>query len=322
MTAWLHDRALLLVAVMLLGGCAARGPLLVERVPASPGGPVVELTETPFYPQRDYQCGPAALATVLVASGVQTGPDALVEQVYLPGRKGSLQAELVAATRRHDRLPYRLEGDLASLDAALHDGRPVLVLLNLGLDWLPVWHYAVVVGLDRSEDTVILRSGTERRRSMPARRFADAWRRAGNWALLVTRPDEVPDVARAGPWLEAAAGFEATGKLDAAEAAYRAALTRWPARPEAHLGLGNVQALAGHPDRAVPHYRAYLDAKPDTAAAWNNLASAQLATGDLDGARRSLHRAEASASSPAVSRAIALTREELAAAASKRPSSR
>ena len=35
----------------------------------------VELKQVPFFPQTEYQCGPAALATVLNASGVKVTPD-------------------------------------------------------------------------------------------------------------------------------------------------------------------------------------------------------------------------------------------------------
>ena len=65
----------------------------------------VELSRTPFFPQTRYHCGPAALATVLDGSGVDVKPDQLSASVYLPGKKGSLQIEMVAATRRYGRLP-------------------------------------------------------------------------------------------------------------------------------------------------------------------------------------------------------------------------
>ncbi|HUG04491.1 MAG TPA: hypothetical protein VML92_08685, partial [Steroidobacteraceae bacterium] len=79
----------------------------------------VELAGTPFFPQDEYQCGPAALATVLRASGVATLPDDLKPQVYVPGRRGSLQAELIGAARRHGRLPYVMPSQGQELVAEL-----------------------------------------------------------------------------------------------------------------------------------------------------------------------------------------------------------
>jgi len=63
--------------------------------------PRTELAAVPFFPQIDYYCGPSSLAMVLQAAGVDVKPEALVDQVFLPGRKGSLQVEMLAAARRH-----------------------------------------------------------------------------------------------------------------------------------------------------------------------------------------------------------------------------
>src|SRR5690606_31071454 len=132
--------ALCAAAIVALSACATRPSELAA--PANAHLPErVELAHVPFFPQEDYQCGPAALATVLSASGVDVTADALTRQVYLPGRRGSLQTELVAATRRHGRLPYRLEGGLPALLAQVDAGHPVVVLQNLGFKRWPRWHY-------------------------------------------------------------------------------------------------------------------------------------------------------------------------------------
>lgn len=75
---------------------------------------LIELVQTPFYPQSRYQCGPAALATVLNHAGVDVGPVDLVGQVYAPSRRGTFQVEMLAATRRHGRLAYVIPPDLRS----------------------------------------------------------------------------------------------------------------------------------------------------------------------------------------------------------------
>ena len=129
-----------------------------------PDDAAIELEETPFFSQTRYQCGPAALATTLVASGANAELDELVDAVYLPGRQGSLQLEMLAATRSAGRLPYVVNKTLSALLEELDAGRPVIVLQNLGVRVIPRWHYAVVVGIDAGRDRVILRSGTERRR--------------------------------------------------------------------------------------------------------------------------------------------------------------
>lgn len=151
--------ALLLAA---LSGCATpQTKRLLESAPAFPQR--VELSAVPFFAQEAYQCGPAALATVLNNSGLNVTPDELGPQVYVPARQGSLQFELLAAARRYGRVPYVLRPQLEILAAEVAAGNPVLVLQNLGIAALPFWHYAVVVGFDLARADIVLRSGRERR---------------------------------------------------------------------------------------------------------------------------------------------------------------
>jgi len=140
----------------LLAGCASfrqkEMPPLPENLPASH-----ELTAVPFFPQEEFQCGPAALAMAISWSGLPVRPEDLVEQVYTPSRKGSLQVAMINTARRHGRLTYEIS-DFESLFPEIASGYPVIILQNLGISWFPVWHYAVVVGYDAAQEHVILRS--------------------------------------------------------------------------------------------------------------------------------------------------------------------
>ena len=159
----------LVLAAALLSGCSVNPDWQLARGEA-PVAPV--LLGVPFHPQTDYQCGPAALATVLGASGVAITPEALVPQVYLPGREGSLQLELVAATRRAGRIPYPVASGPEALLDEVRAGRPVLVLQNLLVGTVPRWHYAVVVGIDPARNRLLLNSGTEQGLEVaPAHRY-------------------------------------------------------------------------------------------------------------------------------------------------------
>ena len=92
----------------------------------------VELTEVPFFPQDDYYCGPSSLAMAVNAAGVKVIPDDLVDQVYLPGRKGSLQVEMLAAARRHGLIAYEIAPKIDDLLRELAAGTPAIVLENFG----------------------------------------------------------------------------------------------------------------------------------------------------------------------------------------------
>ena len=90
--------------------------------------PRTELAAVPFFPQIDYYCGPSSLAMMLQAAGVDVKPEALVDQVFLPGRKGSLQVEMLAAARRHGLIAYEVEPRVTDLLRELAAGTPAIVL--------------------------------------------------------------------------------------------------------------------------------------------------------------------------------------------------
>lgn len=285
-----------LAGFAVLAGCAAlRTPapdLAVEGARTTE----VELRDVPFFPQEVHQCGPAALATVLVASGVQVQPEELVPLVYLPGRRGSLQAELVATARARGRLPYALDSTLSAIAAELEAGRPVLVLQNLGLDWWPRWHYAVVVGL--TPRRVILRSGRTARLEMPATRFLRTWRAADSWAVVTLPPGELPAIPDADRWLRANAASEEVGQTSLAHENYRVAARRWPEHPLVWVALGNAEYRAGRRPEAERAYRRAVALDPGDAVALNNLAHVLIERGCTDDASALLERARAVAAPP------------------------
>ncbi|UCG72112.1 MAG: PA2778 family cysteine peptidase [Chromatiales bacterium] len=273
----------------------------------------VELQRTPFYPQQDYQCGPAALATVLTDSGIATSPQDLVAQVYIPGRAGSLQIELLAAARRAGRLPYLIEPNLGALLAELAAGRPVLILQNLGLGFAPVWHYAVVVGYDTDSGELILRSGTTERRRVPAAKFARSWRASEQWGVVVLRPGELPVAPSRKRYLQAVNALEQAGHADAALAAYLAAAERWPDSANAWFALANAYYAAGQWGAAERGYRTALERSPDDAAAWNNLAQLLLSQHRCTDAQAALDRGLAvEDTAPAISSALASSADAIA----------
>jgi hypothetical protein len=177
---------LFLFAIDLLVGCSSFAPRISKQLTENLTARR-EVDSVPFYPQKAYQCGPAALAMVLVWSGINVDPDTLVPEVFTRSHKGSLQSALVGAARRHSRIAY----PISSLNEMLTEvaaGHPVIVLQNLGLSWYPVWHYAVVVGYDLPQGIVILHSGVTPRKTISLRVFGNTWARSDYWGLLVMPP--------------------------------------------------------------------------------------------------------------------------------------
>ena len=231
----------------------------------------VELENVPFFPQEDYECGPASLAMVAGAAGVQVLPQALVEQVYLPGRQGSLQPEMLAATRRQGLVAYPLSGQIEAVLREVAAGHPVLVFQNLAFSFSPVWHYAVVIGFDRGRNLLLLHSGRSARMEMSLFAFERTWARGQNWAMVALPPSRLPATAQAHLYTASVATLERINPK-AAKVAYLSALQAWPKDRTALLGVGNASYALGERGAATQAYQTAVRQHPDFAEAWNNLA--------------------------------------------------
>jgi hypothetical protein len=267
--------------LFLLSGCTSL-PEAVRELDTNAGR--VELEDAPFYPQQRYQCGPAALTTVLTMSGASVSLPAIVDKVYLPEKSGSLQVELLAATRTSGRLPYVIDGTLSAVWNEIAAGRAVVVLQNLGVAAIPRWHYAVVVGIDPLHGEVILRSGTDRRRITATNTFLRTWRRGDYWAIVVLRPDEMPANVDQGRYFEAVAALEQAGQLDEAAVAWQTALRAWPGSSAVLFGLGNVRFASDQFAEAEEIYRRLLARDDRLLVARNNLALALARQQEFDAA--------------------------------------
>lgn len=266
-------RALSLCLVLLLFGiCSCAGNRARYRVPPESDVPARQvLKNVPFFPQDAYQCGPAALSMTLVWSGLDVSPPELTAAVYTPSRKGSIQPAMIAASRRFGRVAYVISSPEELIREVAH-GHPVIVLQNLGLSWHPVWHYAVVIGYDLEADAVLLHSGEESAKKVPLRVFNHTWSRSDFWGMMTLPPERIPATATEGAYLEAVLGLERARRWQAAAAAYRTALERWPVSLAAGIGLGNMHYTMGDLAAAEKAFREVVRHSPGSGAAHNNLA--------------------------------------------------
>lgn len=268
-----------IVLLSLLAACSTPQTLALRQSPAAAESGRVELADVPFFPQEEHQCGPAALATLLNHTGLKTTPGEIAGEVFIPARQGSIPVEMAASARRHGRLVYPLAGELSALLAALHQGYPVLVLQNNGLSWLPVWHYAVVVGADRAREVFWLRSGRQRRLELPFATFERSWARAQYWGVLVLDPAQIPDSLDARTVIRELAIMERSGAIAEAQAGFNRALLNWPEQKTAWLGLAGTSLKLGDTVRAESVLRELVRRAPQYGAGLNNLADLLLKTG-------------------------------------------
>jgi tetratricopeptide (TPR) repeat protein len=269
-------------ALAFISGCAGNIGTMVAELDRH--NTEVELIDVPFHSQVTDQCGPAALATILNVADVAVTPEELKSRIYIPGRQGSLQLELLAATRNYQRIPYVVDADVNALLAELQSGRPVLILQNLGTNFIPIWHYAVVVGYLPHDQQFVLRSGDKERHLLSSRRFIRAWQRADFWGIVAIQPGDLPVNADPDRYLRSVAAIEAVGDTAAAATAYQVATKRWPDNELAWLGLGNALYAKGDLDAARNAYQESLEVAPANAIALNNLSQVQAELGCHDDA--------------------------------------
>lgn len=276
----------------LLSACASapQSAALRQQTPPEFTAPVL-LRQVPFYPQQLYQCGPAALATLLGASGVQVTPEQLVPLVYVPEREGSFQVEMVATTRSHGRLAYRIAPTLDALLSEVVAGHPVLVLQNLALSLYPRWHFAVVKGFDLERRKLILNSGLYEDYEISTAVFERTWARADHWGVLALEPGSMPAKPEAAPYFSALAAIEQDIAPALVNRAYVSGLQAWPTDRNLLMGYGNrlyaekfAAAAAIQFGKVIAHY-------PDYAPAHNNLANVLFEQGQQEPAL--LHAREA-----------------------------
>lgn len=213
----------LMFITLLLHGCGARqlssqGQGLPERV---------ELSDVPFFALSDNQGGPSALAAVLNQLGVISSPGLLDQLITESDRAIGEPSGLVYAAQHHELLVYPLPASLDALLEQVAAGQPVLLaykpLLGMGSA-----QFAVLVGFDRREKTLMLRSGNNRRSLIGMSRFDSAWASADHWAVVVIPTHRLPPQADRLRWQQGVRGLREQGLEQAAQHAERTGLRQWP----------------------------------------------------------------------------------------------
>jgi len=277
-----------------LGGCASWTPPMTAALRAQPPADLAPRSDlsarVPFIAQDDDLCGPSVLAMLLQAAGLPADLPTLTREVYLPGRQGTLQAEMLAGARRHGALAVLLP---PRLDALLHEvakGTPVGVLLNLGLSWWPRWHYAVLLGHDLAAGTVRLHSGTTANAVWSQVTFEHTWARSGHWAFVTMPLGQLPRTADDTAVLQALVGLDRVLPPLQRQPAWAAAAARWPQNLSLAIGEANCWLAAARWSEAAAAFEA-VATRHDSAVAWNNLALARVQLGNRPGALAAAARA-------------------------------
>lgn len=258
-----------LMIAFLLVGCASATPqadaLFMQEL-AFPNSAMIP--DVPFIQQREGYCGPATLAMVLRWAGRDVSADSLASQVFTPGLKGSLQSDMISASRRIGMMALPIEGMSALLEE-VHAGHPVIIFENLSVSWLPQWHYAVVIGYDLPNRKIIMHSGPEAFKQWDIQTFERSWILGNYWGLVVLPPEQLARTPSELAHSAAASALESIGQDQSAGKAYRRILQQWPKSLVARVGLANIEykrknyrdalellrkASLEHPESKVVHH--------------------------------------------------------------------
>jgi ABC-type bacteriocin/lantibiotic exporter with double-glycine peptidase domain len=147
----------------------------LDRENGRSGLHVVE--NVPFYRQAGpYDCGPAALASLLAHRGLTVAPESIAGEVTSPVLRGSMLPDLENYARRQGFSTRSGRGDLMLLRQAVREGRPVLIPLEMGIKPVSSPHYIVVFGCD--EEGFLVHAGEK------AAVFIEAEELDRRWAVM------------------------------------------------------------------------------------------------------------------------------------------
>lgn len=281
----------LTIGLGLLSACATSSRQ-TEALLKAPGDlpRTAHVSNVPFIEQSKDFCGPATLTMAMNWAGNPVSIDALGVQTFTPGKSGTLQADLLSASRRNGMLAVPVQG-MPALLKEIAAGHPVIVLQNLAFSWYPKWHYAIAHGYDLGERDLHLHSGPDANKKLDLKKFEASWALGKYWGLVVLPPTQLSVSADDLAHTAAAAGLEQLGKLREAESIYRNVLGRWPSSLGALIGIGNTRYAAQDYRAAAKYLGLATEKHADSANAWHNLAVAQGAAGQRAKARKSAARA-------------------------------
>ena len=184
---WVNDvyAALLMTALViaLLTGCAS-----VIGIPDAQKQDNLHIIDNvPFFPQEDYQCGPASLAAVLNYWGVSATPEEVASAIYSQSAKGTLNIDMVLYAHSRGLEASQYSGGPDDLKKKIDSGKPLIVLVDYGFSIVQANHFMVVIGYN--EHGMIVNSGRHEKKFIPAKDFLKPWEKTKFWTLLIKRKE-------------------------------------------------------------------------------------------------------------------------------------
>ncbi len=143
------------------------------------------INKVPFYPQEDYQCGPASLAGVMNYWGVDIKPEDIANDIYSKSARGTLDIDMLLYANKKGLYALKYAGNWEDLKTKIDGGYPLIVLVDYGFFLYRANHFMVVVGYN--EDGVTVNSGKTERAFIEKEKFLNSWEKTNYWTLWIKK---------------------------------------------------------------------------------------------------------------------------------------
>ena len=173
--------ASLLLGILLSSFCSCAGPTSNLS-----GQPAKVISGVPFFPQEEFQCGPASLAGVLNYYGWKVSPAEIAAEIFSPQARGTLDMDMVFYARKKGLKAEKYRGTFEDLQAQIDSRQPLIVLTDQGFWVYQSHHFMVVVGYDGG--SIVVNSGKEEHKFLPRDSFLKTWEKTKFWTLRITPP--------------------------------------------------------------------------------------------------------------------------------------
>ena len=158
---------------------------LFSLVLAFGAGPSYIIRDVPFAMQDTQYCGPASLSSVLSYYGDAQDQKTIGKAVYTSKLQGALITDLENYSRERGFQTKIGRGRVADIKEFLSEGKPVIVLVDLGFWVISKPHYLVVYGYN--EQGFLAHNGFEAAQLYLYEEFEKIWEKVGRSFLLVYR---------------------------------------------------------------------------------------------------------------------------------------
>jgi len=180
MNAW---ELIILTGTALLAFTACFAMKINVSGPVKPDQDTVMIQGVPFYPQEDYQCGPASLAGVLNFWKETDTPSAIAEKIFSPSAKATLTLDMQFYAEKKGLTALQYSGGMDDLKSRIREGYPLIVLVDYGFWMYQAHHFMVVIGY--TGGNVIVNSGKSEKALISDRDFLKTWQKTTCWTLWV-----------------------------------------------------------------------------------------------------------------------------------------